>query len=387
MSSAFFDTSTIEWFRDPKYSGKVTDVIAAANIQMKPTTLIFRPNTLYDAVADAQTDVSGERLLRWDDRTPETIFRDGFQPRIQPAPGDFKTKESAFDLRLYVNDNIESVFVSTARYYRNKDKKLLRVKPIEGTSKPKETYFEYEIFGYGGIDVNFVLGPHILQYEHEIAFPGGIQPRFIRSAREYHRASKTITPVAMHFNPRFGVVEVPSGREVALTKLPTPFLVPGRTTTYYPIGAASGNFFSTQVDHSLNWDNLMHGPLPVLDNPNDYPPEDYEGIPDPDIKFALPFTCVSSFLDPYKPDTAYFFCWNQFVHIKAESGGTNEVAPQPIVEGWRSLVKSNFGSVDAIFPNPNATNQYFFFFREKCALVQIDASQLFLPTLKNVTPG
>lgn len=77
--------------------------------------------------------------------------------------------------------------------------------------------FEYEIFAYGGIDVNFVLGQdHQFANQHEIAFPGGIRREFIRSAREYSGA----TLIRIWDNPRFDNMLNPQGHRVSLEGLP-----------------------------------------------------------------------------------------------------------------------------------------------------------------------
>ena len=47
--------------------------------------------------------------------------------------------------------------------------------------------FEYEVFAYGGIDVNRALGSHAHEDQYEVAFPGGIRTEMIRSAREYNK--------------------------------------------------------------------------------------------------------------------------------------------------------------------------------------------------------
>ncbi|KZS91588.1 hypothetical protein SISNIDRAFT_475006 [Sistotremastrum niveocremeum HHB9708] len=365
MSSLFFDTSTIDWFRDDNYSRQVIDTIAGAEQQIKPGRRIFRRDVLYDAITDDEADVSGERLLRWDRRGPDVIFRDGFEPRVKPGPGEFPSP--AFNLRQYVLTNNPSIFVSTARYYRNKDHTLLRLGPFN--PPPSGSFYEYEIFGYGGIDVNAVLGKHVYENEHEIAFPGGVHPRFIRSVREYQKGDV----VASWFNPRFGVGQTPSSRIVVQTDLPTPLLVPGRVIHYFSDSVVSKGFSDKAIDHSLNWDDLMHGTRPFTEFP-DKDSEDDGGIPDPDLRFALPFTSVSSIPDASTPGFAYFFCWNQYIRIKAGSGGQEkgDVKPQPLLEGWPSLVTANFGAIDAILPSPDDKDQYYIFFHENCALLQID---------------
>lgn len=67
--------------------------------------------------------------------------------------------------------------------------------------------FEYEVFTPGGIDVNLSMGRfHGYWNQREVLFPGGILPRFIRTAREYD-ASGYI--VAMWANGGFDITHIP----------------------------------------------------------------------------------------------------------------------------------------------------------------------------------
>ncbi|MGH9117582.1 MAG: scabin-related ADP-ribosyltransferase [Acidimicrobiales bacterium] len=114
--------------------------------------------------------VSDETLYRADNRSPETIFAEGFAPR---DPGNM-------DLAWYVTANVPSGFVSTTR-----DSGLIHTEP---------RHFQYEIDVPGGIDVNATLGPHDHAYEQEIAFPGGIESCYIEGARPYDDTIGTLGP-------------------------------------------------------------------------------------------------------------------------------------------------------------------------------------------------
>ncbi|OEJ33506.1 scabin-related ADP-ribosyltransferase [Streptomyces subrutilus] len=100
-------------------------------------------------------------LYRSDNRKPEEIFESGFEP-LDPA---------SVDLRHYVEESDHSAFISTS--YRD---------DIGDDFGGKYTY---ELDLPGGIDVNTSMGPHPLDYEMEIAFPGGIRPEYIKGARPY----------------------------------------------------------------------------------------------------------------------------------------------------------------------------------------------------------
>jgi uncharacterized protein YukE len=99
---------------------------------------------------------TAEPLFRFENRPTETIFNDGFAPR-NPANTD---------LLDYVQNNTPSAFVSTTQN-----------DVLAWGSK-----FRYEIQAPGGIDVNQSLGKVIFPGEQEIAFPGGIQPQYIKGA-------------------------------------------------------------------------------------------------------------------------------------------------------------------------------------------------------------
>lgn len=129
---------------------------------------------------------SAERLVRWDDRHPDVIFRDGFAPRRTVHSGD-PLRGDYTNLDTYVRNNIESVFVGTARYYRHENRNT-RWRPRNLANR-----FEYEVYAFGGIDVNLSLGyNHRFFNQREIAFPGGIRREFIRTAREYDRNGRVV---------------------------------------------------------------------------------------------------------------------------------------------------------------------------------------------------
>ncbi|KAK5998524.1 NAD--DNA ADP-ribosyltransferase [Cladobotryum mycophilum] len=135
----------------------------------------WRPDTLRD-FRSVQVPSSAQRLVRWDGRHPSDIFRGGFEPR-----GD---DDSQYNLAEYVRNNQPSPFVSTARCF-SQNNCLMRWRPFQTPFARNRAGFEYEVFAYGGIDVNECLGRHQYQGQNEILFPGGIRREFIRSALEY----------------------------------------------------------------------------------------------------------------------------------------------------------------------------------------------------------
>lgn len=101
---------------------------------------------------------SSEPLYRGDGRSPDEIFQHGFHPK----------DPSNTDLRKFVETNNPSAFVSTSR-----DPEVYQNFPSE---------FRYTVEAPGGVDVNATLGKHMFSHEQEIAFPGGVDPRFIKGA-------------------------------------------------------------------------------------------------------------------------------------------------------------------------------------------------------------
>ena len=97
-----------------------------------------------------------EPLWRFDDRPPEQIFRDGFHPR----------NAANTNLERHVIENAPSAFVATTRN--------------AGLSFARQ--FRYEIHAPGGIDVDRTAGRVLYPGEEEVAFPGGLEARFIRGA-------------------------------------------------------------------------------------------------------------------------------------------------------------------------------------------------------------
>ncbi len=125
-----------------------------------------------------------EWLWRWDRRHPRTIFRTGFVPVVNINNLEFGISNEATNLRNYVGQNTNSVFVSTTR--------------TRWTPRARAGRFRYNIFAPGGIDVNPTLGQHVHQNQMEIAFFGGIRTQYIHSAVEFDRNS---LQVAYHLNP------------------------------------------------------------------------------------------------------------------------------------------------------------------------------------------
>jgi hypothetical protein len=107
-----------------------------------------------------------DTLYRFEDRTPDVVFKEGFQP--QDVNGQY-------DISGYVLHNEDSPYVSTTR-----DPGLGDV----------SRGFEYDQYRYtinapNGIDVNNTLGSeNPTAWEQEVLFPGGIDTKYIVGAYE-----------------------------------------------------------------------------------------------------------------------------------------------------------------------------------------------------------
>ncbi|KAM7486052.1 hypothetical protein LguiA_002061 [Lonicera macranthoides] len=136
------------------------------------------PNILYRDPIDDQDVV--EAVYRWDDRSYTEIFRTGFFPRDRGST----YLEDYYNLEGHVNGGgapgetspIDgSVFVSTSR--------LTSWRPRVTTDM---ILYRYEIFAPGGIDAVLTLRErNDYPNQQEIAFVGGINRQYIRSARPY----------------------------------------------------------------------------------------------------------------------------------------------------------------------------------------------------------
>jgi hypothetical protein len=100
-------------------------------------------------------------LWRADGRSPDLVFEEGFRPR----------DTTHLDLDDFVHNNTPSGFVSTSL-----DDAIYQGWP--------GARYRYDIDAPGGIDVNATLPHNRFATELEIAFPGGIDTRYVRGARE-----------------------------------------------------------------------------------------------------------------------------------------------------------------------------------------------------------
>ncbi|WP_415646869.1 ADP-ribosyltransferase [Stackebrandtia soli] len=123
-----------------------------------------------------------DTVYRADGRAPEVIFAEGFAPK--------DTKDGQYDVKQYVLKNQPSPFVSTT--YR------------DDLYKAWKSPYYYYVDAPGGIDVNETIGDdHKYADQAEVAFPGGIDTRFIVMGCPVDRETLTIDESECEANPNY----------------------------------------------------------------------------------------------------------------------------------------------------------------------------------------
>lgn len=151
-----------------------------------------KPDPLYAAI-DHSVDMSKVTpdpvfrrdclpLYRADGRDPATIFAEGFAAK--------DVQNGQYDIRSYVLQNQSSPFVSTT--YRD---------DLYKSWKPRFYYF---VDAPGGIDVNATIGDdHKYADQLEVAFPGGVQTRFIVKGCPVDRETLELIKSQCESNPNY----------------------------------------------------------------------------------------------------------------------------------------------------------------------------------------
>ena len=164
------------------FRGRVDDLSAAIR---------WRPDVLTD-FRNKRVPTAAVRLIRWDQHSPEVIFRVGFTPLSDGRVG-------GCDLRSFVLSGDESIFVSATNCSRDMiGGRVTRWKPDNCAN-----LYEYEIFAYGGIDVDrSMVKLHPSVRKGDVVFPMGIRREFVRSALEYDKSG---VPIRFWINGYFDV--------------------------------------------------------------------------------------------------------------------------------------------------------------------------------------
>lgn len=311
---------------------------------------------------------AAEPLTRWDSRAPTEIFRTGFAPRIAPADiGAFRQLNNMqVNILNYVVDNIASIFVSATRYVMQEGQ-LARWSPALTRGR-----YEYEIFAYGGIDINLSLRPryNIFAHQQEITFPGGIRPGLIRSAREYDDRGRVVRVWRnLHFNPLLNGEHTPPVIDLP----PLPNIVD--TTNFYIVDPPDDD--GEHTGHEELFRAVREAGVAASGDDDDM--KDYKLVSDPWMADDVPLfpvarACMLRYVGVATAET-YFFAGARFAPINLSM--TNNLADtigeggvQNMITAWPGLHKAEFTGIDAILPVPNS-DEAWFFFRDKYARVKL----------------
>ncbi|PAV17543.1 Hemopexin domain-containing [Pyrrhoderma noxium] len=364
--SSLFIGAALPWLRRINENGaqevfqRLDRVLRQNNRDLEDAEVIVRPNHFLDARRELVM-ASAEPLMRWDERPPSQIFGEGFRPRIEPSNlEEFRRlDDNRVNIATYTYDNQASIFVSTTRYVMS-DGRIAQFHPEDYVGM-----YEYEIYVYGGIDINLTLRPrhNMFPYEHEVAFPGGIRPDLIRSARQYDEHWNVVRVWRnLHFRPEVNGAYMP---RVDLLP-PLPDVVP--PSNYDVVDPPDDN----GEDSGHNHDELLHlNETGVLTT---------EVCTDDDIKkyklavdpwaaqgvrvFPLARTCLA--IDPTSDAyRAYFFADTRFVLIDftrdekmTDTIGAGGV--QSLVTAFPALHKACFPQIDAaVRSKSNREDAYF----------------------------
>ncbi|KAG6828576.1 hypothetical protein H0H92_007506 [Tricholoma furcatifolium] len=354
----FFTACAVPWFLK-----KTDDIEQQINNQLQ---YLLKDST--NVVWRTQGVENG--LVRWDDRHPDIVFKDGFVPRANPPQGQLRY--GIVDLWRYVVYHDLAIFVSTTRTQRV-GTAVERWAPNNLTS-----LFEYTIHVYGGIEVNATLGDHKFVHQDEISFPGGIRREFIYSARQYDATGKV---VRVWINRQFDLLA--NGRyEVPLFRLPdilnwsvgvqiTHWLAPGKYEYYHKLPSD----LSVQELSISDEPEPMHRPgsVQAVDTSSEAtysepmwgPGKETKGpfLSRSPIRACLPTALYGS------PKEAWFFTDDQCARFSID--GTDKLLTKPlnIANQWKSLKDLGFSTVDAFLPFKGGA---FVFSKDKYGRIAID---------------
>ncbi|KAG8737308.1 hypothetical protein FRC10_008366 [Ceratobasidium sp. 414] len=352
---SLFVAATIPFFRTTPEADLVRRLenVLQNNEHYSGRAIEWRTDSVHD-FRGLRVPAAAERLVRWDRRHPDVVFTEGFQPHVAPADEASLVQANA-DLGAYVDNNVESVFVGTARYYRNPDTN----RPTRWVPRNIANMFEYEVFANGGIDVNLSLGTSNRFFnQHEIAFPGGIRPEFIRTARQYDENSRV---VAIWANPNFDISASGSAHGAELAMLPDPVCGSSIDVHYWmgPPEDRPPQRMLRRVRRAV--DEPLHEDGNVVDD---------EAMAN---TCPIPHPARASFINPANKKEAYFFADTQYALISVEPATNNDKivnGPKLIVREWPSLKAAHFGKVDAVLPTGD-DNEAYFFAQDEYALVDV----------------
>lgn len=244
--------------------------------------------------------------------------------------------------------------MSQSRYQKTADGKICHWVPAHAHQ------FEYEIFAFGGIDVNAKIGgpkaDNAGWKRQTIAFPGGIRPEFIRSAREH---DDHFNVIRIWRNTAFNIAENPANQTPPMSHYPNiagerdlPLVVVSPTAVYPPS-------FDTKIPSGVDCDPMR---IPGI------------SAEDTCLKLGKPFRPRCSIVYwPGEKGKAYAFFDGQYAVISPSSGPSSDSRSwgPNMMQSWPGLLGIGFAAVDAAIERPGKEGKFYFFFRDQCALVHV----------------
>ncbi|KAG6841114.1 hypothetical protein C0991_001802 [Blastosporella zonata] len=361
----FFIACAIPWFLK-----KTDEIEQEVNNQLQ-----YQLNDLSAVVWRTEGVENG--LVRWDDRHPDVIFKDGFVPRANPSEGQLRP--GTVDLWRYVVYHDFAVFVSTTRT-RRVGTGVERWAPNNQTN-----LFEYTVYAYGGIEVNSTLGDHPFPHQDEISFPGGIKREFIYCARQYDAKGAVIR---VWINTHFDLMA--NGRfQVPLFRLPdvlnwsvgvqiVNWLAPGQYQYYHKLPTDRA-LAQTEESVEISNESIAPSTNPVIQGPADattIAPVYSEPMWGPGKRTLDPFLSrtpirASLSLASYgRPKEAWFFTNDQCARLTVDGTDKLLAGPTSITTQWKSLKDLGFSTVDAFLPIKGGA---FVFSKDKYGRIAIDS--------------
>ncbi|MFI8301818.1 type II toxin-antitoxin system prevent-host-death family antitoxin, partial [Streptomyces nigra] len=166
---------------------------SASPLPLLATSATMVGNAPVDFFAGMRWRQDGKPLYWFTDRPPQEVFRQGAVP---------KGSRFASLLEYVYHGREDTVWVSATRNSSLIVEGLER-NPVRAGAAADRYRWRYELRVPGGVDVNATLdfaSPY--PFEREIAFPGGVHPRFLHSAVDLESSGAGGRPAAV-MNPHF----------------------------------------------------------------------------------------------------------------------------------------------------------------------------------------
>jgi len=345
--SSLLTAAALPWVRN-----RAADIIPVIHNMLPGNNVtpqnMFREDLVTNPATGRTIPNAGERLLRWARAPdhPRRIFQEGLLP-LQTTERPIRDNV-AFDLNQYVRFGRErtTIFISTIRP-ENANSVVTRWTPPNWTDVAQ--MYLYEIFAYGGIDVNRAIPGNPYQEERELAFPGGIRRELIRLAYEYHHGNL----VAVHWNEGyFNTNQNANGHRPSSSRLPLLDVA----QTERRVSQWCSRFPAPEDPHH---EHKREAEIDPMDQHNGTWVKDplYNTNPPPRNHIA-------AVLYPLDSSYVWFFCANRYakIQLSANSDKLEWSQTYAICDFWSSLQRVPFTcGVDALLPKPNDNNQMYVF--------------------------